>query len=248
MDSLVQRYLRSSIAQGRETVRIGPFLASFSRSSRNPFLNYAIPDDDAQPSDSDIGGLIDAYERRDLKPRLEYLSSCAPNVEEALLRAGFAVEGRPALMLADDGAIDLAAPAGIELLRPATDDELRGVRLVQVEAYADPDPVDDAAVARLRLNLREDAGAVLARAIGDGEPAGAGEYTQPIDSVTEIVGIAVRESFRRRGIAAAMTSWLLREARAAGVTVPFLMANEAEERIYARVGFTTTSRVLHISR
>ncbi len=248
MDTLVERYLRASIAQGRETERIGPFLASFSRSTRNPYLNYAIPDDGAQPSAGDVAGLIDSYERRKLKPRLEYLTSCAPRVEDALLAGGFVVEGRLALMLADDRAVDARPPAGIELLAPTTDDELRGVRQVQHEAYADPDPVDEAAIARLRRNLAGGAGAVLARSIDDSEPAGAGEYTSPIDGVCEVTSIAVREPYRRRGIAAAMTSWLLNEARAAGVTTPFLMADEAEERIYARVGFTTTSRVLHISR
>jgi GNAT superfamily N-acetyltransferase len=248
MDTLIARYLRASIAQGRDTERVGPFLASFSRSSRNPFLNYAIPDDDAEPSAADVAGLIEAYERRELKPRLEYLTSCAPRVEDALLAAAFAVEGRLALMLADDRAVDSPPPAGIELLAPTTDDELRGLRQVQHEAYSDPDPVDDAAIARLRRNLAGGAGAVLARSVADGEAAGAGEYTLPIDGVCEVTSIAVREQYRRRGIAAAMTSWLLGEARAAGVTTPFLMANEAEERIYSRVGFTTTSRVLHISR
>jgi GNAT superfamily N-acetyltransferase len=248
MDTRIASYLRASIAEGRETERIGPFLASFSGGTRNPFLNYAIPDDGSDPSAADVAGLIDAYERRDLKPRLEYLTSCAPRVEETLRAAGFAIEGRLALMLADDRSVDAHPPPGIELLAPTTDDELRGVRQVQHEAYADPDPVDDAAIARLRRNLAGGAGAVLARSVDDGEPAGAGEYTQPIDGVCELTSIAVREPFRRRGIAAAMTSWLLEAARSGGAEVPFLMANEAEERIYGRVGFTTTSQVLHISR
>jgi GNAT superfamily N-acetyltransferase len=248
MDSLIAKYLRASIDEGRETERIGPILASFSRSSRNPFLNYAIPDDGAEPSAADVAGLIDAYERRNLQPRLEYLTSCAPRVEEALLTAGFAIEGRLALMLADERAIDAMPPPGIELLAPTSDVELRGIRLVQKEAYGDPDPVDDAAISRLRSNLGRGAGAVLARCVEDGEAAGAGEYTLPIDCVCEVTSIAVRVAYRRRGIAAAMTSWLLREARAAGVTTTFLMANEAEERIYARIGFTTSSPVLHISR
>lgn len=247
-DRNIQRYLRASIAQGRDTERAGPFLASFSSSTRNPFLNYAIPDDGAEPSTTDVAALIEAYEQRGLRPRLEYLTSCAPAVEESLLAAGFTIEGRLALMLADERPLDALVPPGFELLRPTTADELRDLRLVQHEAYEDPDPVDEAAIERLRRNLEDGAGAVLGLASSDREPAGAGEYTNPIGGVSEITSIAVREPFRRRGIAAAMTSWLLNEARAAGVTTPFLMANEAEERIYARVGFTTTSRVLHISR
>jgi hypothetical protein len=49
VDARVQAYLRGVAARGRETERIGPFLATFDRASDNPFLNYAIPDDGARP-------------------------------------------------------------------------------------------------------------------------------------------------------------------------------------------------------
>ena len=143
---------------------------------------------------------------------------------------------------------DLQLAEGIELLSPVTDDELRGVRIVQHEAYEDPDPVDGASVARLRANLADGAGAILALQVDDQEPVGAGEFTQPIDGVSEIAGIAVRASWRRRGIAAAVTARLLDDARRAGVRTPFLMANEAEARVYARVGFEPVSEVLLIAR
>ena len=240
-------YLRRSIVAGRDTERIGPFLASFSRGTKNRFLNYAIPDDDAAPNPADIADLAEAYEARGLRPRLEFLPSCATQVEKALLTAGFAAEGQLVLMLAGP-ARALQLSEGIELLSPVTDDEMRGVRIVQHEAYEDPDPVDDASIVRLRGNLADGAGAILARQIDDREPVGAGEFTQPIDGVSEIAGIAVRARWRRRGIAAAVTARLLDDARRAGVRTPFLMANEAEARVYARVGFEPMSEVLLISR
>jgi GNAT superfamily N-acetyltransferase len=246
-DVAIVAYLRRSIAAGRDTERIGPFLASFSRATKNPFLNYAIPDDDAAPSPPDIAGLIETYEARGLRPRLEFLPSCAPRVEAVLLDAGFAPEGRLVLMLAGPVRV-LELAQGIELLSPVTDNELRGMRIVQHEAYEDPDPVDDASVVRLRGNLADGAGAILARRIDDHEPVGAGEFTQPIDGVSEIAGIAVRAPWRRRGIAAAVTARLLDDARRAGIRTPFLMANEAEARVYARVGFEPVSEVLLISR
>lgn len=42
-------------------------------------------------------------------------------------------------------------------------------------------------------------------------------------------------------------TFLVRAAIQAGAKAPFLMANENEERIYARVGFVTEARILHIS-
>lgn len=243
----IAAYLRASIVDGREHEELGPFTASFSRSSQNPFLNYAIPDDGAEPTTDDVAALMAAYEGRGLAPRLEYLPDLAPAVEAALLAADFVVEGRLVLMVPGQPRVE-AVLAGYELIAPVTDGDLRDLRAVQNEAYGDPGPVDDATVARLRSNLDGGAGAVLARVLRGGEPVGAGEFTAPIDGVTEITSIAVREGWRRRGIAAAITARLLRDAAAAGVTTPFLMANEAESRVYARVGFDPIGEVLHISK
>jgi GNAT superfamily N-acetyltransferase len=245
-DVAIAAYLRRSITMGRDHERIGPFTASYSRSSRNPFLNYAIPDDGARPTADDVAALEAAYRGRGLDPRLEYLPSLAPAVEGVLIAAGFAAEGRLVLMVPGD-ATPRTLPDGIELLAPTTDNDLRDVRLVQQEAYEDPDPIDDASVARLRANLAGGAGAVLARSIADGTPVGAGEYTEPIDGVSEITSIAVRAPWRRRGIATAISVRVLADITAAGVTSPFLMANTSESRVYAGVGFEPIGEVLHIS-
>src|SRR5947208_9833624 len=83
-------YLRASFAD-RNTKQVGPFLASFTPHDDNPYLNYAIPDDGAEPTDQDVQALIAAYAARNRKPRLEYLSELAPKVEDPLLRGGFSV-------------------------------------------------------------------------------------------------------------------------------------------------------------
>lgn len=249
MDIGIQDYLRAAVTGGRDVEHIGPFLATFSRSSTNRFLNYAIPDDGARPSIGDVDRLIDAYERRGLHPRLEYITRCAPEVEDQLLTSGFTVEGRLALMTCHLGEEQgLPVPSGIELVQPKTDWELLNVRVVQHEAYGEPETASPADGQRLANSLQAGGMAVLARVQDTGNPVGAGEYTALIDGFTEITSIAVSAAFRRRGIAAAMTAWLLRTAFDAGATDPFLMANEPEERIYARAGFHTVASILHISR
>jgi ribosomal protein S18 acetylase RimI-like enzyme len=250
MESRIQAYLRVAASHGRETERIGPFLGTFNLSSDNPYLNYAIPDEGATPSPADVAALIAAYERRWRKPRLEYISKLAPAVEQTLIDAGFEVERRTPLMVcAPDSGQPIPNPPGIELLVPATDNEIRGMIMAQNEAYGEPPHTPGAeAIARFRSNMAEGMLAVMARVEATGEPAGGGVGTIPHGGITEIAGIGVREAYRRRGIAAALTSRLLQEAFAAGVTLPFLMAAaEAEERIYARAGFTTIGDVLHIS-
>ncbi len=248
MDASIQAYLRVAASRAREVERIGPFLATFSRSSQNPFLNYAIPDDGAAPSPGDVAALIDAYRRRGLAPRLEYLPGLAPLVEAALLAGGFSIEGRLPLMVCPPGQLrDAPVPAGIEVIAPRSDAELLALLTAQNEAYGEGPP-SPAALAEQRASLAAGGIAALARDISTGEPAGGGVCTVPANHTTELAGVGVREKFRRRGIAGALTSRLARDAFAAGITTVFLMAaHEAEARLYARVGFSQTSEALHIS-
>jgi ribosomal protein S18 acetylase RimI-like enzyme len=244
----IAEYLRATLREGRDCEQIGPFLASFDPASSNPYLNYAIPIDGGTATDADVAMLIEAYERRSRKPRLEYVSDLAPAIEPVLLAAGFVIEGRLALMGMAPAAAEPAAPELIEILIPATEDELLGLRSVEHEAYGDPNAPSIDELAALRRRLAERSGAMLARTAADHIPVGAGEYSKIIGGVTEINSIGVRSAYRRRGIAAAVTAALCRAAQEAGATTLFLMADEAEERIYSRVGFVTEGRILHISR
>jgi GNAT superfamily N-acetyltransferase len=249
MESRIQSYLRIAASHQRKTAQVGPFLATFSSSSDDPFLNYAIPDDNATPSPTDVQDLIIAYETRSRQPRLEYVSQLAPAVERVLLDAGFGVEGNLPLMTCLPGSEKLLpVPPGVELILPVTDDDLLATVAVQHEAYGAPPP-DAAAIDRLRTSLAAGGIAVLARIIATGEPIGAGVCTVPTDRTTEIAGIGVRTDFRRRGVAGAIVSRLVREAIYAGITLPFLMAAQAAEaRIYQRAGFIEIGKILHISR
>jgi ribosomal protein S18 acetylase RimI-like enzyme len=248
--SRIQESIRGQACRWRDCNRIGPFVASFSRDDDNPYLNYAIPDDLATPSPADVDALAAAYHERRRKPRLEYIPQLAPEVETALFRRGFEVEMRTPLMTcAAASDVRVIAVEGIELLTPQTEEEYRGAAAVQWEAYQEEGDVPERAVAALQRTVDAGGVVVLARDEATGEPAGAGACTSPHDGLTELTSVGVRESFRRRGIAAAMTSWLAREAFVKGVSGIFLMAHgEAEARIYARAGFVARSEVLHISR
>ena len=248
MESRIQSYLRFAASQQRDTQQIGPFLATFSRHSANPYLNYAIPDDGAAPSLADVKALIAAYSQRGRKPRLEYVAKLAPAVEETLISAGFTVEGRLPLMTCAPGSEKLLPlPPDIELIVPVSEAEILGTAAVQHEVFTEaaPSPED---IDTLRKTLAAGGIAVLARLAATGEPAGAGMCTVPAHQTTEIAGIGVRVPFRRRGIAGALTARLVREVFDAGVAVAFLMAGHEEEfRVYTRAGFCAIGEILHIS-
>lgn len=242
----IQDSIRQAAPRGRDSERIGPFLATYNRSTANPYLNYAVPDDGARPSAGDVDALVAAYQTRGRKPRLEYLPLVAPAVEPVLVDAGFEIEGRLPLMTCVEAR--LVETAGIELVAPSSEEQLRAAAEVQWEAYEERDPMSQRAVDGLRRTLADGGAVVLARDSETQEAAGAGLCVAPEHGVTELTSIAVRESFRRRGIAAAMAGWLAHAAFAEGMSLIFLMAmGEPEARIYARAGFVRCSEVLHIS-
>lgn len=78
-------------------------------------------------------------------------------------------------------------------------------------------------------------------AVLDAGPAGVvcSGWHQPVDGVTEVVGVATLPAFRRRGFAAHVVSTLLDDAAARGCTLALLSASDDDvARVYERVGFT----------
>jgi hypothetical protein len=241
--------MRMSAARDRDVERIGPFTATFSRHSDNPFLNYAIPDEAAEPTADEAAALIEAYERHGLAPRLEFLPGLAPAVEPALLAAGFTVEDRLPLMECPPGsAIEQPVPAGFALGAPETDDDFRDLLTSQHEAFGEGPPTADDIASSRRL---VDAGGIacLARDTASGDPAGGGVCTALRDGMSEVAGIGVREKYRRLGLAGVITLHLTRAAHQAGADTVFLTpGGDPQERVYARVGYRRIDSVLFLSR
>jgi ribosomal protein S18 acetylase RimI-like enzyme len=231
----------------RKVEQVGPFLATFHPDTDHPFLNYAIPDDGSAPTEAEVAALAVAYRDRGRVPRLEYLPAVAPAVEAALVAGGFVVESRLALMACPPGAApDLAPPPGIEIVLPESDGDLLAMIGVQHQAFGD-EPPEPAEVARLQERLAAGAVAASARDTASGATIGAAEYTPPQDGAAELVGIAVAEPYRGRGIAGVLTARLTREAFDRGLTTVFLSpGDEAAGRVYTRAGYRITGTILHI--
>lgn len=79
----------------------------------------------------------------------------------------------------------------------------------------------------------------------NGQPAAAGMFTPPAHGVAEIAGITTLVAYRRRGIAAALTSEIVRVALTYGVEIAVLSTDNPEAfRIYTRIGFTPAGLLL----
>jgi ribosomal protein S18 acetylase RimI-like enzyme len=248
MNHRIQAYLRAAGSIGRLTEQIGPFFATLTESTNNPYLSYAIPDDGACPAPQDVADLVAFYRERERTPRLEYVAALAPRVEPALVADGFDVEGRLPLMTASATNIRGSSPAGIEFAAPRTREDVEGLLSVLAEAYGDPPP-STSAVERRRDALAAGAIAVMAQDTVTGAVVGGGSCSQVIDGMSEVAGIGVAPEYRRQGIAQALAERLAAQAIERGATTPFLMAaHQAEARIYRRAGFSAVGDILHLSQ
>jgi GNAT superfamily N-acetyltransferase len=241
---MLQAYLRTAAAQGRERRTAGCFEVFVNLRRAAPGSNYAIPRDGCEPGADDVDALVGAFVDAGRLPRLEFLPGTAPAVEDVLLAHGFEVELRTPVMTCTPPALRTPPPArGVTLealdalSEPA---DVIALEHVQQQAFGDePDPDADGL---LRVPL-----AVLARV--DGEPAGGGMGLVIAHGTTELVGIAVAEPFRRRGIAALVTAELARLAFVQGAASAFLTPGGADaQRVYARAGFAATDVMLHLRR
>jgi ribosomal protein S18 acetylase RimI-like enzyme len=245
--SAIQTYVRKTAPGGRETERVGPFLATYSPDTAHPMLNYAIPDDGARPTAAEIDALTEAYRRRDLLPRLEYFTDVAPDLEKLLVEAGYGLERRvPLMTCAPAEQVDKPVPAGIRLRVPESDEDFRRLRSAQNTAFGEPAEISDEEVARLSA----DTGTrhLLAEDATTGTIIGGGLALAIVDGTTEIAGIAVLEAFRGRGIAAALTARLTREVHEACAHTAFLTPGDLGiGNVYARVGYRPAGECVHLS-
>jgi predicted GNAT family acetyltransferase len=238
--SSIHAFLRAAGQASRPSVRTGPFLALLHPTSSNPFLNYAIPDDGAEPTTDGATALADVFRENGRVPRLEYIHEDAPAVCARLVAAGFTLQRElPVLTCAADTLTPLPVPDGFDVGLAETIDDHLGALLVGHEAYADTGPPPGMVDAQRRVTFARDGGlVVLARATVDGEPAAAAMCERTHDGITELAAVGTRDRFRRRGLAGAVTSRLAVAVAQVGGRHLWLTPESPEaERIYGRIGF-----------
>ena len=247
----IHAYLRAS-GTGSEHERVGPFLATFTPGTDHPMRNYAIPDDDARPSGVEIDALVQAFEQRGLKPRLEYAANAAPRLEAILVAAGFEAEGLLPLMTCHPGeARPIEAPPDFVVALAESDRDHAESMVVAGDAYGEPGPPPgDASVAARQRMTAAGGAVVLARHRDSGEPAGSGLFPVPQAGVSELAAVGTRAAFRNRGVAAGVTARLIQAAFDLGLELLWLTPGDARaERIYARASFAfDAGQMVHISK
>jgi ribosomal protein S18 acetylase RimI-like enzyme len=250
MDLRIQRSVVSNLRNRPKAIESGPFVAGLDPETTNPFINYASPVPGVPITAADVADLVTAFTGAGRKPRLEYVVSCAPELENLLLAAGFTVEARNQYLICTPETLSAnPVPDGLTLAEPTTDPDRAGVVATQNEAFgglADDRP--EVAVARIR-RTQERGGIVIGARTAAGEWVGGGQTSPPNDGLSEVAGIAVREPFRRRGLGGAITAEIARRFFGRGGEIAWLEASGDDSwRVYERVGFVPAGHRLYISR
>jgi ribosomal protein S18 acetylase RimI-like enzyme len=241
-------YVRHHAEHERQVQRCGPFLATFGLHSSGPYLNYAVPDDQAVPSQVEIERLVSLYEERDLQPRVELFPALSPNAEVELSGSGFELDGVfPLMACTSESMRDVVQPRGIRIVLASTKHEIRQLLQVRHQVFEEPDQVTPAEVSKARFGIDKGAVAAVAVDASTGVGVGSGGSLVPYDGVTELTSIGVLETWRRRGIGALMTSALTTAALASGADVVYLTAANPEgARIYEQVGYLPVGESRHL--
>ncbi|SDK60620.1 Acetyltransferase (GNAT) family protein [Glycomyces sambucus] len=248
MDLEIQDYARAGIARSDFGSRIAGFTVRFDPVSDIRFLNYAVPDDGAEPDGEAIAELVAAFRERKLLPRFEFLPTRAPALEAALAAAGFAVESRAPLMACRAGeAVEVKPVEGVAITVPETIEEYIAAVRVQFRAFEEADEPGEAEARAMLVSAVERGGAVAMATDAEGRVVGAGQYGAPIGGVSELAGVAVDPDVQGRGIGAAITAHLTRAAHDAGVGVVWLdPSGDTAQRLYERAGYRVVGEKLHM--
>jgi GNAT superfamily N-acetyltransferase len=249
----LQDYMRQNARQAYESVAVPPFSLFFHPTESLIYFNYAIPD---APVGGDLSAplarLRQEFLARGRRPRFEFLEEYAPALASALLASGFEEEGRyPLLVCTPEMYQPVPDVAGLTVSRLTPASALQDAidfKLTQSLGFGagdDLQPLSEAE-ARAWLDSIGQGGTFLARL--NGQAVSAGNFSPPLDGLSEIAGISTPEAFRRQGFASALTSEAVRVAFEQGVEMAFLSAgNEAAARVYERIGFRTVATFLNYS-
>ena len=254
--STLETYYDAVPRSRADTEEIGPFTLFVARSG---WPYYARPrlGGDVSPTVDDVRAVLDRQRALDVPLALEWVRETTPGLDAVVAEAGMHIELCPLLVLngeptGDTSSARMVGPDEIDLLAlsraaisvgfdvggTATGDE--GIEARDAALGTGFSVIEEASRQALLAGRLRSAVCFATEdpALG---PVGGGSHS-PVAGVTEIAAVGVLPAFRRRGLAAAVTLVLARDAREHGVSTVFCSAQSDDvARVYGRIGFRRTA-------
>ena len=240
-----------SNASATESIYCGSFRAWFTAYTNNRELNYAMPVAPiaAAAMRVEVEGLRSVFTARHRTVRVEYVEELWPGLRDALEQVGLHLAAAEPLMACTRTEFLSSTAPGVQMRAlSVADDDADLAAFTQIRDARPLDgsrPASARAITELRALLQTRT-EVCALACVDGVPAASGRCLLQRDSLGELTSIVTRPQFRRRGVAATMVSFLIRELIDTGRTIAWLnAANDQARSVYARLGFRSIGRLLN---
>jgi ribosomal protein S18 acetylase RimI-like enzyme len=237
-----QRDTLADRADGAEMLSVGPFRAVLSAAGESTQSGWVtIIDGTAAEGDTlkALTKLRSTFKRHKVPLEIEYNETLFPKVGEWLEGAGLKLVERNSLMSCrPEGFKPFPTPEELHLTQLSSAAAAAELEAFQTIRWTDGGEIDrpPPAIERLRADIARP-NSVFLLAWLDWEPVGTG-VSHSLKGAAEIVGVVTRQDRRRRGVAAAITSELVRRHFANGGDFAFLdAANDDAARVYERLGF-----------
>jgi len=225
-----------------EVTTIGPFHVAMSRNKQAPSLSWVTLVEGAATEAETVKAvpkLKAALKKHRAALEIEYNDAVFPKVGAWLESAGLKLAEKNPLMACRPGAFKPFVAPEVHLTQlhsTAIPAELEAFQQIRWTDGGDVDrpvpPID-----QLRVALAAP-GSVFLLAWLDWEAAGTG-VSHSLKGAAEVVGVVTQKKMRRRGVAATVTSELVRRHFDGGGDFVFLdAANEEAARVYERLGFS----------
>lgn len=235
---------------GRKTVPVGPFRACFDPSTDLVWLNYAVPVWAlASPAETQmqLAQLRSAFHEHGRRMRFEFIDGIWPRLVEELERFGLILQTRAPLMwVTPDSFVPcVREDLKLRLVQAHETEVLAKMHDVQQRAFgADAVAATDAEIAQLQHQIANGFW-WCAIAESGGEVAGIGTLVLT-NTVAELAGVGTLPEHRRKGVAAALSSYLLMRQFEMGGELVWLSAGDDTARlVYAKIGFRVVGDQLH---
>ena len=247
----VQGYVHVKARAGRESLIVGGFTLYLPLGNEAGSVGLALPtqpDCDLNPSVLErIEGIA---AKRGHTACFHWLDCYAPELAKALGAAGYGVRESTPLLVCQPGQVILPPTDPLEMVTISSDSPLENVAEnwnINARGF---DPAATAAQPADVLDFRrslEKSRAFTARL--DGVGVCAGMYTDIHDGVTELVGIATLQAYRRRGFGGALTAFATQTAFVDSASLAFLTAaSEEAASVYRRVGYRSAGNLLLLAK
>lgn len=233
----IRETLVATTAPSRQCHRVGPFLAMLSPESEIPWLNGAALVDEL-PSDpaADLDALEEFFRAHNRIPRFEFFPAQTPEFETWLARRGYEKQHTLPTMVCTAETFKPKAGDGVTIERLGPEGDLAGAFRVAAEAFGmEDEPSPDHATKDAKEIIVGRLRRTVARI--DGELAGVASTVGDAD-VCELCGVGTRTKFRRRGVASAVSSDLMRAQFENPTAIVWLSAGDDTARmVYEGLGF-----------